>query len=369
MSFTLNTPVLYAVNAFDASYSHTFEFTYEGAQIMSSRAIITDSSTQETVYDVRQDGLRLNHVLPANKLVNGTSYSIRLQVYDADGNTSNLSDGILFHCYTTPMFYFANLPENTTLSSANCILRLNYEQGESEKLQEYRYYVYDNTKTQIYLSPAYYTEANKSHPIYGLKNNTYYFVRALGTTVHGMSLDTGYVRLNIAYNTIPANTVFEVKNDAVSGCLIMRSNIISVGYSLDNDYYELSDGELRLYDNVLTYECGTSSDFALIVRGRKLPLGKFLWTNEEGLSLSVVCIDEQYYCRLAVKDRNGTYYRNVNIAHAHLADNNQNPITDSHDNYIIIAEPGSYESETMITFLVYKKKNIYDLRAIYGERR
>ena len=94
MFMTLNTPSIYAVDAFDPSYSHTFNFSYSGTQTTSNRAIIIDSETQEEVYNVKQDGLKLNHVLPANTLTAGKSYIIQIQVYDANDNYSNLSSGV-----------------------------------------------------------------------------------------------------------------------------------------------------------------------------------------------------------------------------------------------------------------------------------
>lgn len=365
MATTLSTPSIYAVDAFDPAYPHSFEFYYVGNQAVSNRAIITDNSTQAQVYNVKQDGLRLNHVLPANTLLVGHSYTIQIQVYDADGNQSNLSNSVLFYCFSTPQFYFSNVNDGDALSVANFELKLTYLQPESEPLSEYKYYVYDNTKSLLSTSESYYTDANLSYMIYGLKNNTTYYIRAIGKTQHGMSLDTGYVKVIIKYNTVKSNVLFEAINDKITGCIIIRTNILSVGYNTKNNNYTIENGEVHLENNILTYETGVDGDFCLIVKARKLPIGRFLYSTDGNISVSIVNICDKYYCNLRVKNSFNTYDIFKEIIGATVVDENGNQVTDENGYYITISDSETYDQNTMMAFEIYRKNNIYDIRASY----
>ena len=366
MATILNTPSVYAVDAFDPAYSHSFEFYYVGNQAVSNRAIITDNSTQTQVYNVKQDGLRLNHVLPANTLSVGHSYTIQIQVYDVDGNQSNLSNSVLFYCFSTPQFYFSNVNDGDVLYAANFELKLTYSQQESEPLSEYKYYVYDNTKSLLSASESYYTDANLSYILYGLKNNMTYYVRAIGKTQHGMSVDTGLIEVIIKYNTVKSNVLFEAINNRQTGCIILRTNILSVGYSTENDNYTIENGEVHLENNILTYETGVNGDFCLIIKARQLPIGQFLYSTDSNISLSIVNISDKYYYYLRVKTLSDTYDILDEIIGATLVDENGNQITDENGYYITITDSSSYDQETMIAFEIYRINNIYGIRASYG---
>lgn len=363
---TLNTPSVYSINAFDPNYSHTFEFYYTGTQIVSSEAIITDNETQTIVYNAIQEGYKFNHTIPAipDKLIVGKSYIIQIRVYDAHGNQSNLSNSVLFYCFSQPNLYFSNVNDGDSISMANLELKLSYEQSETEQLSEYRYYLYDSGKTQIYESSSYYTEENMNHTIYGLSNETTYYVRAIGVTQHGMNVDTSLVQINIEYNTAEANVVFKATNDSKTGCIILHSNILSVGYDIGDSKYIIENGELIL-DGTLTYDVTVDGDFCLIVKARRLPLGRFLYTTDGTISLSILCISGKYYCNLRIKTESGWYDIFEEIIGVTLINDTSTQIVDSNINYITVANSSEYNFNNMILFEVYRKNNIYDLRASY----
>ena len=362
---TLNTPSIYAVDAFDPSYSHTFNFSYSGTQTTSNRAIIIDSESQEEVYNVKQDGLKLNHVLPANTLTAGKSYIIQIQVYDANDNYSNLSSGVLFYCYSTPQFYFSNVNDGDVISSANFELKLTYTQAENEPLNEYKYYLYDLTKELIYTSDSYYTEENLSHTIYGLKNDYIYYVRAVGRTSHNMSVDTGIIQINIKYSVYDSSVAFEAINDRKTGCIIFKTNIVSVGYETENDNYTIENGTVTLSGNTLTYETGVNGDFALIVKAKQLPIGEFLWTTNRSISVSICNICDNYYCRLLVNDNGVKYDILKPIGGATVTDSNGNVLSDNNNQYISVTDSSQYDTENMIVFEIYRINDMYQINASY----
>lgn len=348
---TLNTPLLYSVNAFDPSNEHTFEFEYSGAQANSNRAVITDKDTQEVVYNVKQDGLKLNHVLPANTLLAGHSYLIQIQVYDANGNYSNLSEAILFYCFTTPQFYFSNINNGDTISTANIELALTYTQQETETLNEYKYYLYDMTRSLIYTSDSYYTESNMTHIIYGLKNDVVYYVRAMGKTAHGMDVDTGMIAITVKYLSVASNLAFEATNDSNSGCIVLKTNIITVDFEIENENYKIENGIVDLTGNTLTYLIGAEGDFYLPIIATKIPIGNFCWTTDKSILVSIKVIAEKYYAHLSI-DYNNVRYNIFKL------------IDESYLGYV-----GSDYISTIdglaIAFQVYRKNNIYDLEVTY----
>ena len=361
---TLNTPLIYAINAFDPSYSHTFEFSYSGNQAVANRAVIVDNETQTEVYNVKQEGLKLNHILAADTLEVGHSYLIQIQVYDANDNYSNLSDAVLFYCFTTPQFYFSNVNDGDTISAANFDLALTYAQSETETLNEYKYYVYDMTNELIYTSESFYTETDMTHTIYGLKNNYIYYVRAIGKTTHGMTVDTGMIQITVSYYNISSSVAFEAVNDSQTGCIILKTNITSVGYDLLNDNYTIENGMVDLTGNTLTYKAGTSGDFPLIIKAKHLPIGKFCWSTDGSITVSIECICDLYYAHLSVRDNDIKYDVFRQIIGGYLVNSTGNTITDSEHNYLMIVKEG-YDNETLMALQIYRKNNRYDIDVSY----
>ncbi len=342
------------------------EFYYNWNQAVSNRVIITDNLTQEQIYNRKQDGFKLNHIVPANTMEPGRSYIIRVQVYDSDGNHSNFSDGVLFYCYTTPLFYFSNMNNDDFVSEANLTLDLCYSQQEDEPLDEYAFYLYDPAKNQIYTSDLFHTEKNLSHTVYGLSNHTVYYIRAFGKTKRGMSVDTGYIKINVKYNTVKANFSFEAANDKKTGCITLKTNILTVGYRLDNDNYMLENGEVTLDGNALTYETGTYGDFTLVVKARKIPLGQFLKTTDGAISLKIICISDNYYAVLSVNTGSTQYNIFKEIIGATLVTSENKQVVDSYTNHIVVTAPGDYNQNALITFVIHRKNNVYDMEAYYN---
>ena len=345
---TLSTPLIHSVSAFDPSYEHTFEFTYSGNQVFSNRAIIIDNDTQAEVYNVVQEGQKKNHLLPANTLQPGHSYLIQIQVYDRDGNYSNLSDAVLFYCFTTPQFYFSNIEDGDTVSSANLELELSYEQPETEGLNEYKYCLYDMARNPVYTSDSFYTENDMTHTIYGLNNDYIYYVRAIGKTTHGMDIDTGFLQIAVHYIKVASNIAFEAVTDKSTGCVILKTNIVGVDFNIENENYTIENGVLDLTDNTLTYVVNAESDFYLALKAKQIPVGEFLWSTDGGISVSIESITDKYYAHLKVSGIGSNYniYEELDVNH----------VTDNGNGYL---------SSDNIAIQIYRKNNIYDLRISY----
>lgn len=332
MGTILQTPSIVPFIPFDPSNIQIIEFTYSGNQAVKNRVVITNNTTGNIVYDETQTTMKLQHEIQENSLIAGVQYLIQVQVFDAQGNSSNLSEPILFYCFTTPIFLFLNISDNDTYRNSSIELEVFYSQLENEQLKSIQYLQYSYDKVLLSKSDTLFNMS--SYSFYGLKNNTTYYFRIIGETVHGILLDTGYVKLNIEYKTLPANIVFKVENNYCEGFIKLTSNIKDIEYEFENDNYVLKDGLLTLNENSLTYKNSFNvySDFVLFVEAKTLPVQRFFTTNNNEFSLSIINICDKYYCKLTLKNSDFSQYT---ILPSENLTTSQNELTVNEDDSVI----------------------------------
>ena len=310
MAVTLQTPSVLPIVPFDPKQEYNIQFTYLDVQSVKNRAVITDNETGNIVYDSTQPSLRLYHTLPANTLLAGKKYLIQIQVFDSDNNSSNLSDSVLFFCLTTPEFSFKNLKDDTAniYKQANITLELLYSQEQNELLKSYRFIQYNAYKVEIASSETIYNK-NLSYVFYGLDNNTTYYFRAIGETQNGVSLDTGYIEIDILLTKIPTNMSVQLENDYNNGVVKVAFNIKDIEYVLSDDDYSFADGMLTLNSTTLSYVDGFSigENFSTILQVQKVALGTFFIMNDV-VKLSTLKICDTYYCLLSINGSDFAQY-------------------------------------------------------------
>lgn len=372
MSNILLTPILQSQPAFDPRYEHTIQFAYDGNQVFRNRLVITDNITLTDVYDEIQIGMKLNHTIPAETLSSNKQYLAKLKVYDDSGNESEFSAPIIFHCFNTPEFHFLGLSADNTIHSANLNVSIEYTQIDGEPLQQYKFELYQYDKTLIYTSDIFYHigDAALNHTFFGLKNNSYYYIKAVGKTQHGMPIETGLIKINVEYIMIPANMLFLAENDYKNGYITLESGIIDIGYIVDNDNYFFEGGEVTLINNRVTYISGfdIQDDFSVFIKARKLPLDGifFLMPQTDGnIELSVQKICGDYYCVLSVySPAGGAYKRYAELPKPSLADGNRNLITDTDGNCLMLTDL-EYWDDYVTVFEFKRKNNFYSLKSYY----
>lgn len=357
---TLPTPSINTIGVFDPAYNYSVSFVYTGSQAVKNRAVIKDNDTYEVVYDRSIASLKLSHTIPQGTLKVGHQYLIQIQVFDANGDSSNLSDSVLFYCYTTPSFQLDTI-ENPH-KSANITLKAIYEQNEGEALKSYQYMLYDYAHQLIGNSDLLYGDIS-DYTFYGLDNNTQYYVRCVALTNHGFSLDTEEILVNVRYETIPANILFELENHKCDGYISLITNIVVIGYDLENDNYTFnSDGSVTIRNNSLTYNEGFSveDDFSLYVEAKELPLGTFLRTQNDVFTLSIIDVCSSYYCEF----KSGDYVLYRELPQAQLTTENGEILTDTYGRKIETIS-ASYSNDTYIVFELKRENGIYNLRTYY----
>lgn len=80
--------------------------------------------------------MKLCYDLPANTIKVG-QYTAQVQVFDFDGNSSELSQPIIFYCYSIPIASFSNFTSKINKASIN--LSLSYRQAENDPIKEFTF--------------------------------------------------------------------------------------------------------------------------------------------------------------------------------------------------------------------------------------
>lgn len=307
-------PILDKINSFDSSYDYTIGFTYRGNQTYSHRLIITNASTSTQVYDNTYVGFELYHVIPANTLANDEQYFAQVQCFDKDGNASVLSEPAYFRCIKTPEFYFEGLSNNTNIHNSSIQLIMHYYQGAGEKLKNYQFFLYDINKINV-LNSEVYTTDDLNYRFTGLEDNKQYYVRATGMTVHGLELDTGFIKVNVSYKEPECDTKLLLSCDRCKGYISWATNIIVINCTTPKAY-TFDNGFVDVVDKVIEYNYGyiINGDFELKLIGKKLNRSGKLLTMSNGintitLSSHVYDTDGNMYFHLSVENGLSTYSR------------------------------------------------------------
>lgn len=361
MTKRLLTPSISAIGVFDPSDTYDIHFTYTDNQSVKNRLIITDPETYETIYDKTILTMKLLHTVPSSTLCAGKCYTAAIQVFDINDNQSNLSDSVLFYCYTRPVFSISDIP--TVCKGASITLPLSYLQPEGETLKSYQFFMCDSNHNILNRSDTFYTDEHMCYSFSGLQNHYTYCFRAIGETTHGYKLDTGYLTVAVDYNVVPTNAVLVLENVYRRGYISINTNIKSIGYELKNDNYFFEGDTVTLYgNNYVKYNEGFSldGDFSLFVEAKKLPLGTFLRTENDTFTLSIVRVCDAYYCELRADD----YVLYCPLPKA--------CISTKEDDYLVIAGEKvleivnvDYDDDDFIVFEVKRANSVCSLHAYH----
>ncbi len=349
----LQTPVVNYIVPFDPQFEYMVHFTYGDNQSVKNRAVITDNTTGNIVYDETQTTMRLYHTIPSGLLIAGNKYLIQVQVFDEDNNNSNLSTPVLFQCLSTPIFEFNNIQDGDVYKNASITLEVNYSQAEGEQIKNIQFQKYAVDKTLLDSSNVFYSSSTLSYDFYGLENDSIYYFRAIGETTNGITLDTGYIQIEVTFTTVPFDAVFQVENNYKNGYITIDSNIVVVDYTLENENYTISNGLLDISNNSLTYSGFTINEddnFSLFLEAKKVPMGEFV-RLESGVSLSIIKVCGLFYCKLTIDGSDFTQYEPIN----------NSSIT---DNYIEVINPDTLENR-IFGFIIRRIDGYYGLEIYY----
>lgn len=363
----LATPILSNISTFDPSESNIISFYYTGGQIEKKRLVVKNN-TGATVYDNTQLGMRLDYELPAQKLTAGQQYIAQIQVFDFNGNSSELSSSVIFYCFSNPVVSFDSPPSK--INSAQYTAHFNFSQKENDTIKQYRYELYDIQHQLVSTSEYFYDNKHYSYTFRGLKNLTNYYIKCTGETVHNVSFDTGFTELTINYIVQPNNMVLRTTNNPVEGYITVDCNIIDIGYKVDNDNYSFGKDGVTLTNNNVVYNSGFdfSDDFSIFIKAKEVPLNStfFSFQYDGGiLKLSIIRFATKYYCKLETVGTICNFTQYVELPNVAILDETgKNIITDEHGN-ILQQVTLDYVNNYITVFEIKRKNNLYELKAYY----
>jgi len=269
------TPTLLQHIAFDATTETNFTFTSVGGnQVVKNRLQILNNSTLAIVYDSTQTTFALVHILPANTLTNGGFYSAKIKTYDINDVESEWSNGILVRCFTAPSFTFNNI--TPTINTSSKLFEVAYAQIQNEPISQSRFMLYDANGILIQQSEVLYNVDGTLPPnavsylFTGMLDGQTYKVRATGTTLNGMALDTEYITFNIVYTEPNIFSTIQITSDCENGVNNILLNLRTLEGVSDpfEPIYIKDNTELdnRDYRNTVTWDSDFETSDKLLFR-------------------------------------------------------------------------------------------------------
>lgn len=222
-------PIGIAKDAFDATKEETFYFTSSGGdQVVYNKIIIRDNSNNQIVYENQTESYSFSQVVPANTLENGKQYNFSFITYNIDSEASPSSDPLLFWCYTEPTLTL-DIRQDEEVKSSSRDFTATYNQTEGERLDFIMFILYDINKNIVAQTDELTTtDAPPNvfiHRFSGFENDSSYYIRAVGVTIDGTELDTGFILFNVRYENPSMFNYIEVKTLCDQGYNQIRSNV------------------------------------------------------------------------------------------------------------------------------------------------
>lgn len=339
---SLTTPILNSVPAWDVSMGQLFTFNVIGGdQVVGSTLYIKNNATGIVEYTQDTVSYQYQIQVPANpsNLVNGTYYSAYIVTKNNSNQISQPSNFIQFYCYTTPTFNI-NIAQGAVITNSAVNTTLSYTQIENEPLNDYTFFLYNSSRSQISSSGMQYTDNDTgtfttNYSFLGLTDGDSYFIRVEGHTVEGTVLDTGYIRFTVQYSQPQSYNILSLKNNCKEGYIDYYSNafsIVGIGYNA-----VLSDDMLKLNGNIDSYAIWDdgvriTDNFALSLwfTNLKLTVNNDLFgqcnmvtlmndDTEEQIAINYVCdyVEQVSYVEAVVND---SYYIYSNFVPIDIAD-------------------------------------------------
>lgn len=255
--------IIHNIEPFDSSTGSEIKFTWQGNQIYKVRCIIKNNYSGETVHDQTIDTMKQSYVIPASPnsgLINGVYYIAYITVFDVNNSESSIQNiGTPFYCFSSPTFNLS-IDDNDIVKVSTYKAGLTYSQLENEPLNSFRITLYTYQKTELQSSGDIYDTADLSYILSGLENAKQYYIRAVGKTLHNMTLDTGYILFTVSYQIAQIFSPLELNNIPEHGAIEIKSNIVSTIGVPEKDVIYIDNEYVDLRDNSVTYDVGFKVD-------------------------------------------------------------------------------------------------------------
>lgn len=321
----LTKPILYSQAAFDATESHVFTFNVVGGdQVVANKLVIKSQETGNVVYENLEQNYKFAHTVASNSLTNGVYYTASIVTYNSQEEESVESDFIQFYCYSTPSWNFYNVPPSGIIENATYNFQVEYNQEEGELLESYDMILYDVQQIEVARSGIKYATSETlptivEYQFAGLNDKTVYYIRAEGITTAGTIIDTGLIRITIAYYSPNIFSIVELSNNCDGGYVIVKSNLITISGESNPSPPIYTDNntavDLTAQGSWVEWGAGynLSSDFTMSLWGRNFNENSIIveFQDRDGNDLKIGYrqnTDGKYYVDCFVTDNPINYY-------------------------------------------------------------
>ena len=221
--------ILYEIKTFDVNDGYNFTFDYKGADNVDGNIlrIYKSYDTKTPIIIQKQNSTKLNSLLKSTAniygLTNGEKYSATISMTDGETELKETcSVPVVFYCFDTPLLSFKNTEMfKQPVNSSSFIAELKYDYDKKgsyvDKLNEYKILVYpyadDVNQLELYETKRAYVNDTENIKAYitDLEGGKSYYLKAVGTTVHGVSVESILLKVDIADNTQYLKSAFNAK--------------------------------------------------------------------------------------------------------------------------------------------------------------
>ena len=234
-------PIVSKFSVIDANQNNIVSYVCYDNTVDEVEYVIYDNASGNIIADktVQTSGASSvrTFTIPAGTIKNRLlPYYIKMCVHNQSGDVSELSDAVLFYCHSRPSIYFRDVNNFLAVSISFPAYSFDavyeYVEDEAETLTRYKYILYDENKN-VLNENVYYGDLTQSFLVTGLDNNTSYFVRAIGETVNGYVVDTGYCPIAISYTSNQDDLTISAENEKQDGRIKIS---VSMKYDPKNQY-------------------------------------------------------------------------------------------------------------------------------------
>lgn len=344
-------PSVIRIKPVDATKDFKVTMSYSGTLPYSNKIVIYDATTLSVLYDNTTENLNysIEQTVPANTLTNGKKYAIQGQVFDINGNASALSDKVYFWCLATPSFYFKDINDGEIFDTASIYANLIYEQSDWEDIGEYRFYLYDEVKQELLQSETFYGTDHLTYAYRGLTDDKFYYIRAVGTTVNGIDLDTGYVKIFVNYENPEDYKLIYAECNEQNSMVTYQTNFVVINPSDTTTQYEYENGWINLLGKTLAYDKDFefSCDFKLSIRMKDVYRNTTVLKCSNGLN--------EFSLQSYIYDDDSMRYKLL--------------VSNGLCNYVLYSDPIYPDYYDIVTVHIRRINNLYDLKCFveFGE--
>lgn len=241
---------LYEIKTFDINNGYTFTFDYSGTENADGNILriykITEPETP--MITQKQFSKKSNSLSKATadlyKMTNGEIYLATITMCNGSEELKlTCSDKQRFFCFTTPALSFKNSDIfSQPIKSSSFIVELDFAYDTTgsyhDELNEYKVVVYpyedDLNQLQIYETKrAYATDLNNLTAYItdldtNIEKGKSYYLKAVGITKHGVSIESSLLKVDILNTTQYVKTAFNANVQDDDASVYLSSNLINI---------------------------------------------------------------------------------------------------------------------------------------------